>query len=287
MSRRPVKKKPEEIRTDPLKTLPLSSEDWQEVEHGIALFNAGKFWQAHEAWELVWQRQSDDERLFFQGIIQLAAAYHHLTRKKHRAGYVNNLVKAEAILRVFAPEYIGIAVAPLLGAIEAGLAAARGGEDAEPSGDELALIPKILFSLPYDPDLAAAVRSAVASGEFGEGVALFNGGYHWEAHERWEEAMRDAEGEAKLLLQGLAQAAAGVNFLGSGKNGNAGYLFVKSVENLRRFGGLNFGVDVSRLVEWMEGALRPDRSALAAGKQPPCPPPKIVLNGNGRSNTTS
>ncbi len=287
MNRRPVKKKPEEIRTNPLKTLALSGEDWHEVEHGITLFNSGKFWHAHEAWELVWQRQAEDERLFFQGIIQLAAAYHHLAKKNHRAGYVNNLKKAKAILRVFAPEYLGISVSPLLEAIGAGLAVSEGREDLPPADDEYRLVPKIRFRLPYDPDLMAAVRSAIASGEFGEGVGLFNSGYHWEAHERWDEAMRNAEGEAKSFLQGFMQAAAGLSFLRSGKNENAGYLFLKSVENLRRFGELNCGVDFQPLVDWIAGALHPDGSGLSVVRMPAEALPKIAVNRNGEGSPTS
>jgi predicted metal-dependent hydrolase len=274
---RPPKKKPGEIGTNPLRTLTLSTEDWAEVAHGIGLFNAGKFWHAHEAWELVWLRQSEDERLFFQGLIQLAAAYHHLTKKLLRTGYVNNLKKSGTILRVFAPEYLGIEVAPLLAAIESGIEESNGTEDAVPTEREVRLIPKIGFRLPYDPDLMAAVKSATADGDFAEGVALFNGGFHWEAHERWEEAMRNAEGDAKAFLQGFAQAAAAMSFLTSGKRQNAGYLFVKSVENLRRFGGLNCGVDFLPLVEWMSCAVRQDHTGMPVAAAPSSPVPAIGM----------
>ncbi|HLF14223.1 MAG TPA: DUF309 domain-containing protein [Bacteroidota bacterium] len=287
MNRRRAKKKPEEIRTGPLKTLSLSSEDWHEVEHGIRLFNSGKFWHAHEAWELVWQRQAEDERLFFQGIIQLAAAYHHLAKQNHRVGYVNNLRKAESILRVFTPEYLGISVSPLLEAIGAGLAASEGREDLPPADEEYRLIPRIGFRLPYDPDLLAAVRSAIASGEFGEGVGLFNSGFHWEAHERWEEAMRNAEGGAKNFLQGFVHAAAGLTFLRSGKNEKAGYLFMKSVENLRSFGEMDCGVEFQPLVEWMAGTLHSDGTGLPAGRMPADAPPTIAFRRNGERKPTS
>lgn len=276
--RPPRKAKPDEIATDPVRTLTLSSEDWAEVEHGIGLFNGGKFWHAHEAWELVWQRQAEDERLFFQGLIQLAAAYHHLTKKQLRTGYVNNLRKSQGILRVFAPEYLGIEVAPLLAAIEAGIGESNGREDDPPTEREIRLIPKIGFRLPYDPDLMAAVKSATADGDFAEGVSLFNRGFHWEAHERWEEAMRNAEGEAKAFLQGFVQAAAAMSFMASGKRENAGYLFLKSVGNLRRFGGLNCGVEFLPLVDWMSGAIRADVSGLPVAIAPaePVPPVGIV-----------
>lgn len=286
MNQRPGKKKPGEIRTDPVKPLDLSTEDWHEVEHGIELFNAGKFWHAHEAWELVWQRQAEDERLFFQGIIQLAAAYHHLV-KGHRTGYVNNLRKADAILRVFAPEYLGIAVSPLLATMAEGISASEGSGGLPPGDREYRLIPKMQFRLPYDPDIAVAVRTAIASGEFGEGVALFNGGYHWEAHERWEETMRAAAGEAKGFLEGFVQAAAGINFLKSGKYDMAGYLFRKSIESLRKFGGVECGVEFLPLVEWMERSVNSPGQGAASAARGGAAPPVIGMNGNGSGMPTS
>lgn len=286
MNRRLPKKKPDEIRTDPVNPLELSTEDWHEVEHGITLFNAGKFWHAHEAWELVWQRQTEDERLFFQGIIQLAAAYHHLV-KGHRAGYENNLRKADAILRVFAPEYLGIAVSPLLISIGEGISASEISRGLPPHEREYRLIAKMQFRLPYDPDISVAVRTAIASGDFGEGVALFNSGYHWEAHERWEETMRNAAGEAKGFLEGFVQAAAGINFLKSGKNDMAGFLFRKSVDNLRKFGGLAGGVEFRSLVEWMEHSLHAGGAGSAMVRKPAGAPPGIGLNGNGADVPTS
>ena len=287
MNGRPVKKKPEEIRTSPVRTLTLSAEDRHEVQHGISLFNGGKFWHAHEAWELVWQRQAEDERLFFQGLIQLAAAYHHLTRKHHRPGYVNNLKKAEAILRVFAPEYLGISITPLLEAIDAGLDASAGKGELPASEEEFRLIPRIPFRVPCDPDLMVAVRTAVSSAEFAEGVALFNRGYHWEAHERWEEAMRNAEGEAKGFLQGFVQAAAGVSFLAAGKNDNACYLFLKAADNLRKFADVDAGVAYAPLLEWMGEALRADGSGTPELRMPANGVPKIALGDDGRAGPTS
>jgi len=44
---------------------------------GIARFNAQEFWEAHEAWEEIWIAEGGDLRLFYQGLIQVAAAFHH------------------------------------------------------------------------------------------------------------------------------------------------------------------------------------------------------------------
>jgi predicted metal-dependent hydrolase len=53
---------------------------------GIELFNAQKFWHAHEAWETPWLTAEGDARQFLQGLIQLAAAYHHVQRGTFRGG---------------------------------------------------------------------------------------------------------------------------------------------------------------------------------------------------------
>lgn len=53
---------------------------------GIELFNAQRFWHAHEAWERDWLVAEGDEKLFLQGLIQLAAAYHHVQRGTYSGG---------------------------------------------------------------------------------------------------------------------------------------------------------------------------------------------------------
>ncbi|HEY2322998.1 MAG TPA: DUF309 domain-containing protein [Thermoanaerobaculia bacterium] len=50
-------------------------------EDGVRLFNEREFWHAHEAWEELWLEADDDDLvLYYQGLIQLAAAYHHMKR---------------------------------------------------------------------------------------------------------------------------------------------------------------------------------------------------------------
>ena len=46
---------------------------------GARLFDAGDFFEDHEAWEQRWKVAADaTERRFFQGLIQVAAAFHKL-----------------------------------------------------------------------------------------------------------------------------------------------------------------------------------------------------------------
>lgn len=50
------------------------------LREGIDLFNTAQFWSAHEAWERDWLTAAGDEKIFLQGLIQLAAAFHHVQR---------------------------------------------------------------------------------------------------------------------------------------------------------------------------------------------------------------
>ncbi len=45
---------------------------------GRAAFNRGDYFQAHELWEDVWDGLEGAERIFVQGLIQIAAGLHHL-----------------------------------------------------------------------------------------------------------------------------------------------------------------------------------------------------------------
>ena len=51
------------------------------AQRAVALFNGGKYWEAHEALEGIWRSVDDDrEALVLQGLIQAAAALLHQTR---------------------------------------------------------------------------------------------------------------------------------------------------------------------------------------------------------------
>lgn len=52
------------------------------IEEGINLFNRGEYFAAHEAWEEVWRSTTPEPRDLFQGLVQLAAAFHHLHARK-------------------------------------------------------------------------------------------------------------------------------------------------------------------------------------------------------------
>ena len=52
----------------------------QIFQEGIDHFNARRFFEAHEVWEELWLRAPEPEKNFLQGLIQLAAGWHHYLR---------------------------------------------------------------------------------------------------------------------------------------------------------------------------------------------------------------
>jgi uncharacterized protein len=57
-----------------------SSESDEKFQRGVLHFNAREFFEAHEVWEEIWLVESEPEKTFLQGIIQIAAAFHHYSR---------------------------------------------------------------------------------------------------------------------------------------------------------------------------------------------------------------
>ena len=47
---------------------------------GIELFNAGRFFESHEAFEEIWMKSEGAERELLHALIQSAAALHHVQR---------------------------------------------------------------------------------------------------------------------------------------------------------------------------------------------------------------
>lgn len=87
---------------------PPGPDAWQE---GVRRFNAGAWWDAHEAWEEPWHTATGDDRLALQALILLAAALHK--RWHHGSLTGRNFVKAEAYLERLPSTYRGLDLAGL------------------------------------------------------------------------------------------------------------------------------------------------------------------------------
>ena len=100
------------------RTPPLAAAAADELfRRGVSLFNGVRYWHAHEAWETLWRAAPDEERDFYQGLIQLAAGLLHLQRRNRR-GARNKLGEGVAKLKPFQPAHHGIFVNELIGRAE-------------------------------------------------------------------------------------------------------------------------------------------------------------------------
>lgn len=96
--------------------------DWTQgkLQEGLRCFHSGAFFEAHEHWESVWLAAQEPEKTFLQGLIQVAASFHHFQRGNHEG--TNSLLRS-ALRRLDAyPEaFAGVAVTPLRAAIRSWL----------------------------------------------------------------------------------------------------------------------------------------------------------------------
>ncbi len=73
---------------------PLTAAQEEMLEKGIAQFNAGQWFEAHETWEDLWgELPGGPRRKFVQGLIQLAVALEH-TRRGNPRGALMLLARA-------------------------------------------------------------------------------------------------------------------------------------------------------------------------------------------------
>ena len=101
---------------------PFAAADWSTCRpylYGVDLFNHGYWWEAHEAWEAVWQAAGtrSEAGLFLQGLIQVAGA-----QLKRHMGETRGaqLLTESGVARLGAIRgtFLGIEVAPFVTVIE-------------------------------------------------------------------------------------------------------------------------------------------------------------------------
>ena len=86
-----------------------SREKQERFERGLEHFNAREFFEAHEVWEEVWLVEDEPEKTFLQGIIQIAAAFHHF-RRGNSDGAETLLAAGIVKISRFPPQHRGLAI---------------------------------------------------------------------------------------------------------------------------------------------------------------------------------
>jgi hypothetical protein len=106
-------------------------------QKGLDAFNSARFYDAHEKWEEVWLKTPNPEKMFLQGLIQVAAAYHHYLRANVR-GARWLLREGAAKLKPFPEVHRGIELGRLRDVARWWLVALDGG--ARPGKDKIPVI---------------------------------------------------------------------------------------------------------------------------------------------------
>ena len=83
------------------------------LAEGINFFNAGRYFEAHEAWEDLWRVTRGPLRLFYQGLVQAAVGLHHLSHGNLSGGRAQ-LTKSTAKLAQYPARFCEIDSASLV-----------------------------------------------------------------------------------------------------------------------------------------------------------------------------
>ncbi len=112
------------------------------LAHGARLFNAKRYFDAHEAWEDLWRPMRGAERDFFRGLINLAVAMKKAA-EENPDGLLRLLDRASSMLRPYAPTHRNVDVTALLAALEQLSSDARAWRDNSRQGIDPIHIPTL------------------------------------------------------------------------------------------------------------------------------------------------
>jgi len=90
-----------------LQKLPASRSVLVELNRGVALFNAGLFFECHEHLEGLWRATTGPEKNLYHGLVQVAAAFYHY-EKGNLHGARTLLAKGMRRLESYPAVYMGI-----------------------------------------------------------------------------------------------------------------------------------------------------------------------------------
>ncbi len=86
---------------------------------GIERFNAGRFYDSHDAWEEIWRSTTPEPKDLFQGLVQLAAGMHHVLDRGKPEPARRVLGKGRSRLEPFGAVAHGLDLASLLTLVRA------------------------------------------------------------------------------------------------------------------------------------------------------------------------
>jgi len=91
-----------------------SDEVASNLGRGVRHFNLGRYMTAHELWEALWHDAVEEDRAFFEALVQLAAGLHLRTRRGGMRGAEHLLSQSLATLEDYRPVHRGLDVARII-----------------------------------------------------------------------------------------------------------------------------------------------------------------------------
>ena len=118
--------------------------------------------------------------------------------------------------------------------------------------------------------LAPNSENPSADDRFAAGVALFNQGEYFEAHEVWEELWMDCPAAERRFVQALIQAAVAIYHYGRNNAAGAARLFHSARRYLEPYRPVHRGLDIDRFWKQVQAHLAPvlDGSPAPSGPRP-------------------
>ena len=238
---------------------------WSLFLEGVAAYQAGDHYEAHEFWKELWNEDPDEERSrFLQALIQVASAVHKARNDVAPRGSLRLLERAAQRLEGIDDDYLGMDVA----ALRAGMTRchAEVSKQIAESDGHCRLDDDYIPPLQRTADSPAqawprherakAVPDAARSAWFERGLAAYQRGEHFEAHELWEEIWRDApRGPERQFLQGLIQVAAAMHkVIAMNHPRPAARLLARALLRLSDHPADHWGLQLARLVREAERA---------------------------------
>ncbi len=239
-------------------------------EQGLAAYEAGEYYDAHEKWEEIWNDEDDDaHRRFLQALIQVTSAVHKAMNNAAPRGALRLLSSALEKIADLPDPFGGIAIDVLRTDISRFASEVERALSNNIETLDLSTIPRvvkrgqgIVWRARNDAALPDASRT------FREGVAAYQRKAFYEAHEHWEALWRiEPEGPRKRFLQGIIQVAAALHKLYSMKSAaGAIRLFERSRAHLTPIPDGMGGLSVKALLADIDRVLAELPTLVAASR---------------------
>lgn len=118
---------------------------------GVKYFNECEFFEAHDAWEELWQDYQGPSRLFYKGLIHAAVCLHHFGNENAR-GAIKLYHSCRKYLDGYRPHHEGVDVDKLLAEMERCCAELVNSEEEFP---RVQIVPDLIPEIHLDPPPAS------------------------------------------------------------------------------------------------------------------------------------